>query len=127
MLRGQCSGNSTESERIRTPLCESLVIVTQADECKDRRGDQRDERCHGHAAEERPVDKGETVDPRIEHHRPREEEEERYSKECSGQLATLSTYGEPALYAVISTLAQDVAGDGNKPSLTMEPTAWCDR
>lgn len=118
---------SRQYKGIRTPLCESLAVVTEADKCEARRGDECNERRHGHATEERPVDKGETVDARIEHHRPRKEEEEGYCKECTGQLATLSAYGEPALYALISGLAQDVTGDENKPALTTESTTSCNR
>lgn len=53
---------------IRTPLCESFAVVTQADECEASGGNQRDKGSHGHAAKEWPVDKGKTVDARIEHH-----------------------------------------------------------
>ena len=53
---------------IRTPLCEALVVVAQTDEREDGRGNERDERSHRHAPKERPIDKGEAVNPRVEHH-----------------------------------------------------------
>ena len=60
---------ATEGRKeILTPLCESLVVVTQTGEREASRGYQREERCHSHATEERPVDESEAVDLRIEHH-----------------------------------------------------------
>lgn len=83
--------------RIRTPLCKTLAVVTQTDEREAGRGYQRDKRRDGHATEEGPIDKGEAVDSRVEHHRPRKDKDKCDGKECPGQPAPLAAHREPAL------------------------------
>jgi hypothetical protein len=109
---------------IHTPLCETIVVVAQTDERKEGRGNDRDEGNHCHAPEEGPIDKGEPVHARVEHHRPSEHEKERDGKECPGQLAHLTAYGEPALYVLVSALARVIAGCRNVPSLARGSTTF---
>ena len=98
-----------EKKKLRTPLSETLVVVTQTDAREAGGAEECDERRHGHAAEERPVDKGETIDARVEHHGPREYKEERDGEESPCQLAPFTAYGEPALHGFVSALAEVIA------------------
>jgi hypothetical protein len=58
----------------RTPLCETLAIVTQTDEHEDRGKDQGYKRSARYASKEWPIDKGKTINRRAKHHHPREYE-----------------------------------------------------
>ena len=106
-----------------TPLRKALVVVARTHDREACGTEQCHERGDGQGTEKRPVDEGEAVNTRVEHHGPRKQEEECDGQERPGQLTPFAAHRIPTLHIIVGEQEQMITGELNIPSSTRGPTA----